>query len=491
MQITPDTVREDVRRLIRPLLTGDHVMVGLLRYGAHLPHVYQATYPISSDQKIRLLLSHMLRFFSPEYFSGKRFVILDDTMYRGASMEAARNSLLACGVPAEAISRAAVVVHENCEIKPDFNDIRLPHPEYVAWKEQLAALVRHDVRPTERDHPLYYFTWPSAHIGALIKAAHMFDGFHVAGFGDAAQLFKFAVLAAREMLADVASLPGVQIHEPVKVRFYCLAKGATWQITAAPMAPSVISLEQFIRRGGGHRLAKLLGLPDVFFDVLYDSREGVARDEIVYYFASRAISAVLLSRLLERIVRLLPARTQLSSLRPGEVDGIVDYQFPDCYERFHASVYDRLDSIVAGQAQDEPGLFTHTKHPCELPLFEDRDPLLPDSYRILALLSAKQDPAVFAADSWQPSPGQHPGLTYEELLRAYPFPAFVSRSLDDLLEDGLLRGVDRAIEPGRYGRVFLPGGEYKAVEVSRLADLIRSPLRTYEYNEDSDLDELY
>jgi hypothetical protein len=466
-------------------------MVGLLRYGAHLPHVYQSTFPTTSDQKIQLLLSHMLRFFPPEYFRGKRFIILDDTMYRGLSMEAARDALLECGVPANAISRAAVVVHDKCEITPDFKALRLPHPEYVAWKEQLAALVRNDIRPTERDHPLYYFAWPLSQVGSLIKAARMFDDFHVAGFGAAEQPFKFAVLTAPAIMDDVAALPGVRLNEPLKVRFYCVSRGTSWQITTAPMAPSTIEVETFIRRGGGHRLAKLLGLPDVFFDGLYEQHGGRAREETIYYFASRAISALLLGRVLEGIVKLLPAAIQLSSLSPHDVDGIVDYEFPDCYHRFHAAIYARLDCVVTGSAHNEPELFSHAKRLRKMPIFDDPDPLLPDSYRLLTLLAAKQDPAIFLADSWQPTPGRHPGLTYEELLRAYPYPSFISRALDDLLEDGLLRAVDSVVEPGTYGRVFLPGGEYKAVEVSRLADIVRAPFQACDYHEESDIDELY
>jgi hypothetical protein len=75
-----------------------------------------------------------------------------------------------------------------------------------------------------------------------------------------------------------------------------------------------------------------------------------------------------------------------------------------------------------------------------------------------------------------------PEITYTELLAEFRDKLFVSEGLDELLDDGLIRAKDARVGPGEatFGRVFLPGGEYRALEVFRLARAWQTPLATPE-----------
>ena len=66
-------------------------------------------------------------------------------------------------------------------------------------------------------------------------------------------------------------------------------------------------------------------------------------------------------------------------------------------------------------------------------------------------------------------------ISIQELLREFKDPFYVSRALDELLELGLLRALDMATDNNKniFTRVFLSGGEYNAVQVSRIADTLR------------------
>jgi hypothetical protein len=66
--------------------------------------------------------------------------------------------------------------------------------------------------------------------------------------------------------------------------------------------------------------------------------------------------------------------------------------------------------------------------------------------------------------------------TYKDLVAEFNNPLFVSAALDELLDAGLLRAEDGspASSQKTYTRMFLSGGEYNAVQVSRIADTWRA-----------------
>src|SRR5947209_3947478 len=148
------SLREQVLQFVNCCLREDEIVIGLLRYGAHIPHIYQNACLRESRQprRIRLLLSHMLKFFPPEFYQRNKFLILDDTVYEGVEMNILLSTLLNdFQIPRESVRTATLIAHEQSEYEPDCPKptLRLPDAEYIAWKEELASLVRRDIRPTE------------------------------------------------------------------------------------------------------------------------------------------------------------------------------------------------------------------------------------------------------------------------------------------------------------------------------------------------------
>src|SRR5437899_870675 len=83
-------VRGDIDELFSILPEYD-VLIGMLRYGAHLPHL------ASVSSILTLLLSHMVPFMPREFFASKRLLVLDDTIYRGSEMSRMVATLLRLG----------------------------------------------------------------------------------------------------------------------------------------------------------------------------------------------------------------------------------------------------------------------------------------------------------------------------------------------------------------------------------------------------------
>src|ERR1035438_5136142 len=106
-----DEILDEIRAFLDKAITPNVVVVGALRYGAHLPAICKMTRP--PGKEIRLLLSHLIDFFPPAYYENKQFLVLDDTVYQGRQMKDLIQKLLDRGVPASAITSAAMVVHEQ------------------------------------------------------------------------------------------------------------------------------------------------------------------------------------------------------------------------------------------------------------------------------------------------------------------------------------------------------------------------------------------
>lgn len=470
MTITMDTVVSDIRDFIATLAEPDEVIVGLLRYGAHIPHVYQRFAP--SSTKFKLLLSHMAGFMPPSYFAGRKFLILDDTVYRGVHMDRMRRFLIdTCGVPKEAIRCAALIVHSSADSKGILHRRRLSDVQYIVWKEELASLVRQDIRPTERDHPLYYFSSSQASVGMLLQALNELGPVHPVGTHSVGDVFRATVTLSTTLLMDVAAeLPGFTLDEICKVRFYAYEDNGALRLVAAPIVlPTVVMADaDFALR----RLALALGLPDEFFD---SCRQAVGdTDSMRYYFASRGLAALCLHRVLARLCEILgELGATLSSINPEAIDADVEYEFPLQYRVFHEQVVKRTEEIIRRLPADTPDLFRTSWAP-ETKAGRPRrvDPLLPDVYQLTAFIAQHIEAACWNGREWLPNYEADVGVTHHQLLREYEDPLFVSRALDELLDSGLLRAKDCLLDSSGcvYGRTFLPGGEFKALAFSRLAD---------------------
>jgi len=475
-----EAIREQVSDFI-DTLPPDVITVGLLRFGAHLPHIGARMGKAKKRRRTNLMLSHMVEFFTADEIAGRDFLILDDTMYRGASMDKAVARLVSCGVSPKRIKTAAVVVHERCKRRVDFRAATLPHHEYVEWKEELTAVVRNDVRPTERDHPLYYFDAPSFVLGKFITELQQIGMLQPAHFEGSPNLLRFTITLDKGLIHDVMGWRGIEIIDPLKIKIHCMmnpTKG-TARLTFVPVAPSIITVPDFLNSEASATLEGLLKLEEGFFTAVHKRTNVDAANAAVYYFVSRGIAALMFLRFLAVFHR--EGYTALASLAPEGVDDPVRYFFPPTYEQFHAAIYSGIAGIVASPPTNSPSLQqpelfssdqTSNTQYRELPV----DPILPQSTLVLEFLDRKYRAAEFRDGAWEPSEQASVGVTHRDLLDEFEDPEFIATAVDDLLDYGLLRAVDTPLtaDKSTYGRWLLPGGEYKAIEVTRIADAWRN-----------------
>ena len=110
-------------------------------------------------------------------------------------------------------------------------------------------------------------------------------------------------------------------------------------------------------------------------------------------------------------------------------------------------------------------------------------------YDLLKVLCRDSEAAIFTGREWIPNHDASRGATFASFVSELCDPVLVSRSLDELLDAGLLRAGDNNLagpgEVATYARTFLPGGEFNAVSVSRLALGCRTPISpVIDYNGD-------
>jgi hypothetical protein len=480
-EVSAEAIDRQVLALLDEIDTEEVIVVGMLRYGAHIPHIYARAQKLRDGQagkkRFRLLLSHMIGFDSALYESNT-FVLLDDTMYRGRSMARATSRLLGLGVDARNIKRAVVVKHASCAESVDYPPVVLQHPRYMAWKEQLAATIRDDIRPTERDHPLYYFRF-SGSIGAFISAVRPFGDLHAFPVGPDSRVFRFTLTLDVSTLADLNCVAGVELSNPCKIKFYLTSTADGAFITMVPIVPTEVSLPEFFDGQGSVILADMVSPPskqDIFG---HSDRASVDyRDRLNYFLISRGIAGLLLLRFVQRLTELMPTDLILRCISAEIVDENVKYEFPESYLLMHDALFSGLDAITQ-RTTSIPASTCAFGAPRrgvvpELLL----DPLVPDTLALLELVTRRAQAATWdpTTEMWDPAfnPDQL-GVTHSELLAEYRDPYFVSVALDDLLDAGLLRAKDACARDGRMARYFLPGGEYKAIEVERLGALCRTP----------------
>ena len=461
-------ITSEISVFLAHVLQPDETVIGLLRYGAHIPHL-AARELERRGLRVPMVLSHFVKFFPPSFFSERRFLILDDSMYRGASMKQAVADLVACGVSPERIRTAAVVLHESCPSEPDEHYPRLHDPDYIEWKDELTEAVRSDVRPTERDHPLYYFSCDSDMLTAILQTSDEFGAVRSTE-SPSINMLKFTVVFDTTAFAD-DQLAGISIPTAAKIRWYCQQDERGWSLTAVPIVPTVIDITMLM--SNAETVERALRFPPGFFARVRDEQIVGDWRALAYYFTNRGLAAVLLERFLCRVGKCgVAAGTQLHSVKAEVRDGQVEYMFPRMYrDVFHPAVYARLDeAIKCGSFEDACSHAARLQPPPETSFVAAQDPVLWPSTQLLVPLVAKAPPVVWGSDSWEPAE-KMAGLSYDELFAAFPDKLFLSDALDELLDQGLLRAKDAPLmaHPPTFGRLFLAGGEYRAVEVYRLA----------------------
>jgi hypothetical protein len=481
-------VQNDIDTFLPQVLTYGDRVVGVLRYGAHLPHLWKNDRPAGA--RVKVILSHMLEFMPPTEFAGKSFILLDDTIYRGRQMRHNVAKLESLGVDPGRIKTAALVVHQESENAPSIPPLRtLPDEDYIRWKSEFAALVRRQRRSTDRDHPLYYFEIKNLNSGALLSAFERFGFVSSVGRGAYDPVYAFSVTidsgVVRETCLDSMKLqnfPGLHISDVCKIRFYWEQQNESLSLTAVPIVFCGLEFGDFISRGA-EVFERLTHVPLSALDYLRQS--DAAWRSFVFYLISRSVAGNLLLRFLEDFVPHVNSMDgSIRSLKPEGEDFPVQYIFPPAYEYFHAAVISQIGDVLSVGCLDPAGAmglaFPWSRH-----AFEQHEPArsqgcagLPREYSVLEVLTRHYDPAVFDGQAWVPNHEPAPPLSFKSLLASIGDPILVSTALDELLDSGLLRAKDAPVGPtaSHYTRVFLPGGEYNALQVSRIARSCRAPV---------------
>lgn len=479
MKINRENLKHQVMKLCEDYLLEDDIVVGVLRFGAHIPHVYRNACLEKSlkPKKIRLLLSHILPFFPKKYYENKKIVLLDDTVYTGTELYKLKKMLInQLGVLENNIQTVTLVAHEDSSFEPDYPKpaIRLRNAEYIAWKEVLGSLVAQDIRPTERDHPLYFFEVKNFELGGFLDILKNYGTLHSVGAPNS-EVLKISLTIDSSNMQKAKNLAGVTLSSTYKIRIYLRQDAGNAKFTAVPMGFPVIDINKLIENGGSRDLAKLIGLPEDFYENIYTSYHTDFRDTAVFYYASRSIAAYLLELLIKQITpKVENLNSKIGLLDSREEDGSVKYEFPIEYEIFYKKVFKSLTTAIKNSKMQNLSLFDAWEKPERVANNLQFDPLLPAPYEILGFLAKEIDTAKWDGKKWMPNFSTlETGITYQDLLSEFKDPLFISRSLDYLLESGLLRAKDLLIGKNLFTRIFLPGGEYNAVQVSRLSDMLK------------------
>jgi hypothetical protein len=346
---------------------------------------------------VRLLLSHMLDFFPTSLYADNEFMILDDTIYQGRQMRRCVNLLSGLGVPPERIKTGALVVHQDSEYQPDFFGAKLAEPEYVAWKERFASLVRHQMRPTDRDHPLYYFNASGLRPGTLLSALEDFGEIHCVEADSFKTTSSFTLTMDSAALSDLKDIPGIALDDICKLRLYWRSKGGDLTLTVAPIVFATVDVDKFLDCGAS-LLCKPLKIPESVFHDL--PRDRLTWPKTVFYYCSRLIAAILICRVFEELLpRLKDEGANITALDPEIVDAPVQYVFPDEYAVFYSAVLTRIKELTARCLPEGVLRFHERWSRCSLDVGSpakapDRGPCLPARYRILEFLTRFRDSAI-------------------------------------------------------------------------------------------------
>jgi len=466
--MTNSDLATQIHQFVDSHVGGDVVVVGVLRYGAHLPSIYRTIDP--AGKRIPLLLSHFIEFFPNSFFEDRRFLLLDDTVYQGKQLRNAATGLMARGVRAANIQTAALVVHEDSEWVPDFWCEKLKDHDYIIWKEQLAALARKQLRPVDGDHPLYYFRLRNIRSGEFLLLLQRFGALHAAGEELGSLTLTFALDVDSSVLAEIASICDIHVAPISKLRFYWQEKDGDVLLTVVPIVFSHCDLSR-------DPLRTLRSLCDALH-VNPDNLEKITSRRVLFYYISRGLSALLLLKLFEQLAAFLSNEDKsIRTIDPEEMEFPVSYVLPDEYIEFYNSVRNGLDNLLTIRRPSKLPLVDHWKLPSETALLrEPLDAHIPPMYDILEFVARAGDPARYDGKRWSPNSNGPSPVTFEELTQEFLDPLFVSAALDELLDAGLLKASDQELRIGglEFSRAFEAGGEYNAIRVSRMADALRS-----------------
>lgn len=459
-------VSRDIESLLSRLPSHDMV-IGMLRYGAHLPHLCELALPMN------LVLSHIVPFMNRAAFADKKIVILDDTIYRGSEMQRIMQDLTdRMGVTLAQLYRAVAIVNSRSKYLPDNDAPRLKDADYIVWKESLASLVRGGLRPTERDYPLYYFETADLSLGRMLSHLHRFGALHPASADLAGKAFRATLTLSSDLLGDVRDLPGLDVEDVCKIRFhfYRTCENGPLRMVVIPMAFSRLTIDHFLESGSGEVLAANLGLRSAFYRDVYTSDSAEPR-AFLYYMVSRSLGAVALNSFLTRLSARFGTAT-LVSLPSEKIDGNVRYVFPPLYTEFYEHVREALPLVSGGEQLDLVDSLNWRPRDGGVQRELKRDPIIPESYQITEFVCAKTKPAKWERKEWVPNSELGQGVAHRELLAYFRNPLFVSAALDDLIDSGLLRAQDCAMDAASnvWERMLFPGGEFKAQEIHTVAD---------------------
>ena len=487
LPISERSVRRDIGDFLAKVLKAENTtVVGVLRYGAHLPHF------VSGDlvrKPIPVILSHMIEFLPSEVFANGNFLVLDDTVFRGYQMTKCRQRLINRGVSSDRIFTAAVVVHEDASA-PDITlgpSIELPNRDYIEWKNKLSSLVRKSLRPIDRDHPLYFFSIAGISPGKLLSMLERYGRVTCQGTKHEGEPFAFSLNISKSVFDEQGLLPssflseaGIDIETLCKIRVYWSTVGGALRVTFVPIVFSEIDIARLIV---GRRFDTLVGIPLSELDYLLSNQESWA--SYVYFLASRSIAALLMREFISDLfVDVVGSGGSLSQLDPVREDYPVQYVFPPSYQHFYERAFSSIASIISSaKLRAEPAL--RFPWPSTFGADNMQDPRVqqPGADWNLQVLSAVvgnktgEDPAMFDGKRWVQNTQSTKSASFKSLSIDIDSPLAVSICLDDLLDSGLLRAMDGRTSDdalGTYARLFKSGGEFNAMQVSRLTQSHRA-----------------
>ncbi len=483
--ITEETVRQQIDALLGEVVGVDApIIIGVLRYGAHLPHLWREA---RTRPPIRVILSHMIEYLPAEVFEAGKFLVLDDTVFRGHQMKKCRQRLLDRGVAADRIRTAAVVVHEDADDVDDFPKARksvLNNREYIQWKNRLCSLVKKGLRPTDRDHPLYFFKVSGISSGRLLAFLERYGRVTCQGQRCDGAPFVFSININSSLLTEPGSSPlpsfdevGISLGNLCKLRVYWSDQGGVLKVTFVPIVFPEINIAQFVRASAFERL---VGVPLNDLDYLRQNPEAWAG--YIFFLASRSLAACLMLRFMTDFRRdILGAGGSISLEDPTGEDYPVEYVFPASYTRFYKRVFDSISSLLSTSEGADMSALSFP-WPCAFDEGEVEDPRVQWPHvdwnvRVLSAVVDDTDPAEFDGRRWIQNTRSTSSASFSSLDKKIDNGLAVSICLDDLLDAGLLRAKDGKVsdaELGTYARVFLPGGEFNALQVSRLTESYRA-----------------
>lgn len=469
-------IPEDTIKLFNEYISDDTLVIGILRSGAHIPHIYQNACRNEGikPQKINLILSHMISFFPKNFFHERKILILDDTVFNGSTMQQVKDNLLDLGADPTKIRTATLVVNSDSKYEPDFPKTKkcLDLVNYIAWKEEFCSIIADDIRPTERDHPLYYFNSNNLRISDFLAILQDYGQIHSVG-NALGSVVKISLSIDSSNLSIPLEIKGVDIGDLFKIRFYIKQIGKKTFFTFVPICFPTINISEFLETSADH-LAKYFCLNEDFFTNIFD-KFGTLSHQMIYYFVSRGLAAEMLNNLLLNIIpRIRFSGIDFSILNPKYVDGSINYIFPHEYSTFYNTYFDRYTQILSQTKVFESFPFTEKwriPEPYNNKFENRKNTLTPNTFSILTLLVDEKSPVFWDGNSWIPNEKMI-GITFHEILKKFNNKVFISKALDELLESGLLRAEDGQTEEtkGGFSRIFLPGGEYNSIALSRIAD---------------------